>query len=89
MDDDDRDRGRWRLQKPTFRGSAVGWGISAVVWSSCLAWALAGLVQGDGDVSVGPVLLVGALVVASAVCVAGTVSTVRHPRAAPPAEDAR
>lgn len=88
MDDEtNRDRGRLRLQKPTFRGSSVGWGIAAVVWSSCVVGVVVRMVSGGGGVALVDVLILVALLVATAVCVTGTVATIRHPRPAPPAVD--
>ena len=81
-----RDQGRLRLQWPTFRGSSVGWGIAAVLWLSCAVPAVVRVVH-FGGTSPGGAVLLAALVVASAVCVIGTVSTMRHPRPAPPAVD--
>lgn len=81
-----RDRGRLRLQRPTFRGSSVGWGLAAVLWLSCAVPALIRVLH-FGGTSVGGFMLMAALVVASAVCVIGTVATIRHPRPAPPAID--
>ena len=81
-----RDQGRLRLQWPTFRGSSVGWGLAAVLWLSCAVPALIRVVH-FGGTSVGGFVLLAALVVASAVCVIGTVATLRHPRPAPPAVD--
>ncbi|KQS22370.1 hypothetical protein ASG05_01905 [Frigoribacterium sp. Leaf186] len=80
------DQGRLRLQRPTFRGSSVGWGIAAVLWLSCAVPALIRVVHFGGP-SAGGFVLLAALVVASAVCVIGTVATIRHPRPAPPAVD--
>lgn len=79
-------RGRLRLQWPTFRGSSVGWGIGAVFWLSCVAQSLYVAVR-DGGTSVLGGLVIGALVIATAVCAVGTVATIRHPRPAPPATD--
>lgn len=79
-------RGRLRLQWPTFRGSAVGWGIAAVFWLSCAAQSLVGIVR-DGGTSLLGGLVLGALVFVGVVCVVGTVATIRHPRPAPPATD--
>jgi hypothetical protein len=81
-----RDQGRLWLQWPTFRGSSVGWGISAVLWLSCTVPALIRVVH-FGGTSVGGFLFLAALVVASAVCIIGTLVTIRHPRPAPPAVD--
>lgn len=88
MDDEtNRDRGRLRLQRPTFRGSSVGWGISAVVWLSCVVSVVVRMATGDGGAAPVDVLILVALLVATAVCVTGTVATIRHPRPAPPAVD--
>jgi hypothetical protein len=81
-----RERGRLRLQRPTFRGSSVGWGLASVLWLSCAVPAVVRVVH-FGGTSPGGAVLLAALVVASAVCVIGTVSTMRHPRPAPPAVD--
>jgi hypothetical protein len=87
MDDEtDRDQGRLRLQKPTFRGSSVGWGIAAVVWLSCVASVVVRMAA-EGGAALVDVLILVALLVATAVCVTGTVATIRHPRPAPPAVD--
>jgi hypothetical protein len=82
-----REQGRLRLQWPTFRGSSVGWGIAAVVWLSCAIPAVVGIIR-DGGTSIGGGLLSAGLVIASVVCIIGTVATIRHPRKAPPATDA-
>ncbi len=88
MDDEtDRDRGRLRLRRPTFRGSSVGWGIAAVVWLSCVVSVVVRMATGEGGAALVDVLVLVALVVATAVCVTGTVATIRHPRPAPPAVD--
>ena len=88
MDDEtDRDQGRLRLQRPTFRGSSVGWGISSVVWLSCVVSVVVRMATGEGGAALVDVLVLVALVVATAVCVTGTVATIRHPRPAPPAVD--
>jgi hypothetical protein len=88
MDDEKpQDRGRLRLHRPTFRGSAVGWGISAVVWLSCFVGSGLGMMR-EGSPGVLGVLFLVALGLASGVCVTGTVSTIRHPRPGPPARDA-
>lgn len=81
-----RDQGRLRLQWPTFRGSSVGWGLAAVLWLSCAVPALIRVVH-FGGTSVRGFVLLAAPVVASAVCVIGTVATIRHARPAPPAID--
>jgi hypothetical protein len=88
MDDEkkSRDKGRLRLQRPTFRGSSIGWGLAAVLWLSCAVPALIRVVH-FGGTSAGGFVLLAALIVASAVCVIGTVATLRHPRPAPPASD--
>jgi len=88
MDDEtNRDKGRLRLQRPTFRGSSVGWGIAAVVWLSCVVSVVVRMATDDGGASLVDVLILVALIVATAVCVTGTVATIRHPRPAPPAVD--
>ncbi|KQN41675.1 hypothetical protein [Frigoribacterium sp. Leaf44] len=87
MDEDtEHPRGRLRLQRPTFRGSSVGWGIGAFFWLVCAVQALVGVVQNGGTSVVGALVLAG-LTVLAAVCIIGTVATIRHPRPAPPATD--
>ena len=88
MDDEtNRDQGRLRLQKPTFRGSSVGWGIAAVVWLTSAVSVVVAMATDSRGVAVGHVLFLVALLLATAVCVTGTVATIRHPRPAPPAVD--
>jgi len=88
MDEDtEHPRGRLRLQRPTFRGSSVGWGIGAFFWLVCAVQALVGVVQNGGTSLVGVLVLAG-LTILAAVCITGTVATIRHPRPAPPATDA-
>ncbi|KQM25920.1 hypothetical protein ASL10_10820 [Frigoribacterium sp. Leaf8] len=87
MDEDtEQPRGRLRLQRPTFRGSSVGWGIGAFFWLVCAVQALVRVVQDGGTSVVGALVLVG-LTALAVVCVIGTVATIRHPRPAPPATD--
>jgi len=80
----DGDRGRLRLHRPTFRGSAVGWGISAVCSLSWVVMVVIGVARDDRGTTVLDVLFVFALVISFAVCLTGTVSTIRHPRPGPP-----
>lgn len=81
------DQGRLRLRWPTFRGSAVGWGILAVGQLAFIAAAALNVVgSGEGWTVVGG-LLIAASVVVAAVFVTGTVATIRRPRPAPPAVD--
>ncbi|ROP78807.1 hypothetical protein EDF18_1463 [Frigoribacterium sp. PhB107] len=88
MDDEtNRDQGRLRVQKPTFRGSSVGWGIAAVVWLTSAVSVVVAMATDSRGVAVGHVLFLVALLLATAVCVTGTVATIRHPRPAPPAVD--
>lgn len=88
MDDEtNRDQGRLRLQKPTFRGSSVGWGIAAFVWLTCVVSVVVRMATASGGTALVDVLILVALVVATAVCVTGTVATIRHPRPAPPVVD--
>ena len=88
MDDEtNRDQGRLRLTRPTFRGSSVGWGISAVVWLTSAVSVVVAMATDSRGVAVGHVLFLVALLLATAVCVTGTVATIRHPRPAPPAVD--
>jgi len=88
MDDEtNRDQGRLRLQRPTFRGSSVGWGIAAVVWLTSAVSVVVAMATDSRGVAVGHVLFLVALLLATAVCVTGTVATIRHPRPAPPAVD--
>jgi len=87
MDEDtEQEKGRLRLQRPTFRGSSVGWGIGAFFWLLCAAQSIVRVVQ-DGGTSVLGALVLVALVALAAVCIIGTVATIRHPRPAPPATD--
>ncbi|TWX36223.1 hypothetical protein ES689_12520 [Frigoribacterium sp. ACAM 257] len=88
MDDEtNRDQGRLRLQKPTFRGSSVGWGIAAVVWLTCVVSVVVRMATASGGPGLVDVMILVALLVATAFCVTGTVATIRHPRPAPPAVD--
>ena len=88
MDDEtNRDQGRLRLQRPTFRGSSVGWGIAAVVWLSCVVSVVVRMATASAGPGLVDVLILVALLVATAFCVTGTVATIRHPRPAPPAVD--
>lgn len=82
----DQRRGRLRLQRPTFSGSSVGWGIGAFFWLFCAVQTLVGVVQDGGTTFVGDLVLV-ALAALAVVCIIGTVATIRHPRPAPPATD--
>jgi hypothetical protein len=87
MDEDaEQERGRLRLQWPTFRGSSVGWGIGAFFWLSSAVLNLVRVVQ-DGGTSVVGALVLAALIVLAVVCIIGTAATIRHPRPAPPATD--
>jgi len=85
-EDQEQQKGRLRLQRPTFRGSSVGWGIGAFVWLFCAIQNLVRAVQ-DGGTSVVGALVLAALMAMAAVCIIGTVATIRHPRSAPPATD--
>jgi len=87
MDEDtEQGKGRLRLQRPTFRGSSVGWGIAAFFWLFCAVRNIVGVVQNGGTSVVGALVL-AALVALAVVCIIGTVATIRHPRPAPPATD--
>jgi hypothetical protein len=79
-------KGRLRLQRPTFRGSSVGWGIGAFFWLFCAVQSIVGVLQNGGTSVVGALVLI-ALVALAVVCIIGTVATIRHPRPAPPATD--
>jgi hypothetical protein len=79
-------KGRLRLQRPTFRGSSVGWGIGAFFWLFCAVQSIVGVAQNGGTSVVGALVLT-ALVALAVVCIIGTVATIRHPRPAPPATD--
>jgi len=80
------DRGRLRLQWPTFRGSPVRWGIAAAGWLLLAASILLTSVREQG-LSWLDALFLAVLLALFAICVMGTVSTIRHPRPTPTAED--
>jgi len=84
---DTGDQGRLRLQWPTFRGSAVGWGILAVSQLLFIAAVVLNVVGSGEGWTVVDALLIAASVVVAAVFVTGTVATIRRPRPAPPAVD--
>lgn len=90
MSDETNDTGdqeRLRLQWPTFRGSAVGWGILAVSQVLFIAAVALSVVRSGEGWTVVSGLLIAASVVVAAVFVTGTVATIRRPRPAPPAVD--
>jgi len=76
------DRGQLRLQWPTFRGSPVRWGIAAAGWLLFAASILLTSVQGQ-QLSWLDVVFMAVLFALFAICVTGTVSTIRHPRPTP------
>ena len=80
------DRGRLRLQWPTFRGSPVRWGIAAAGWLLFAASVLLTSLRGQGP-SWLDALFLAVLLALFAICVTGTVSTIRHPRPTPTKED--
>jgi len=80
------DKGRLRLQWPTFRGSPVRWGIAAAGWLLFAASILHTSVLGQG-LSWLDVVFLAVLIALFAICVTGTVSTIRHPRPTPTAEE--
>lgn len=83
-EDDDRtdgERGRWRLAWPTFRGSSVGWGVLTVLWVVNALVLVSGMVS-EGWRAWGVAVLVF-LALGAAVCVVGTISTIRRPRQGP------
>jgi hypothetical protein len=80
------DRGRLRLQWPTFRGSPVRWGIAAAGWLLLAASILLTSVRTQG-ISWLDALFLAVLIALFATCVTGTISTIRHPRPTPTAED--
>jgi len=80
------DKGQLRLQWPTFRGSPVRWGIAAAGWLLFAASILLTSVLGQGLSWLDAVCL-AVLIALFAICVTGTVSTIRHPRPTPAAED--
>jgi len=80
------DRGRLRLQWPTFRGSPVRWGIAAAGWLLFAASVLLTAMRGQG-LSWPDGLFLAVLLALVAICVTGTVATVRHPRPTPTTED--
>ena len=80
------DRGRLRLQWPTFRGSPVRWGIAAAGWLLFAASVLLTSLRKRGPSWV-DALFLAVLIALFAICVTGTVATIRHPRPTPSAHD--
>jgi len=80
------DRGRLRLQWPTFRGSPVRWGIGAAGWLLFVASILLTSILGQG-LSWLDALFLAVLLALFAIYVTGTVSTIRHPRPTPSPHD--
>jgi len=76
------DRGRLRLQWPTFRGSPVRWGIAAAGWLLFAVSVLLTSLREQGP-SWLDALFLAVLIVLFAICVTGTVATIRHPRPTP------
>jgi len=79
-------RGRLRLQWPTFRGFPVRWGIAAAGWLLFAASILLTSLAGQG-LSWLDALFLAALLALFAICITGTVSTIRHPRPTPTTKD--
>ena len=80
------DRGRLRLQWPTFRGSPVRWGIGAAGWLLFAASILLTSMREQG-LSWLDALFLAVLLALFAIYVTGKVSTIRHPRPTPSAHD--
>ena len=80
---DGRSRGRLRLQRPTFRGSPVLWGVLAFPLFLHLVTAAVSLGRGEAPTPFGIVFLVLVTVV-FVVCLIGVVQTLRHPRPSRP-----
>jgi len=80
------DKDRLRLQWPTFRGSPVRWGIAAAGWLLLAASILLTSVRTQGS-SWLDALFLAVLIALFAISVTGTISTIRHPRPTPTAEN--